>query len=193
MKYLKNILNIKSKMIKNSCKCKENIPKFAENDIKCYKVIRRDHNGQAKALYIDKFYNSNIKEGDIIYAPQEAVYSNWFERHILRKPIIKGYIEEGIEWNSENNWYDITFGFLHSTPNEIFPKEIEHYIEWFTPKCEIELWECVIPKGTKYYQADCRGSHFESSNSYASKYLKFVKLIHKKTLDTEKCGGCHIY
>lgn len=173
----------------NSCKCTKNEPKIADRDIVCYKIIRRMADGTAKGLYVDKDY-LDVNVGTYEIPSIEIIYNGWFAKNILRKGNIKKVIEEKVEWNKEYKWWDIISGYLHSTPNEINKDNFYNYLPWFLPiGTVIEVWKCIIPKGTKYYQADCRGSHYESSNSYASKKLMFKELILSENIDINKCGG----
>lgn len=164
----------------NSCKVApengDHFPKplYSNEDIVCYKIIKRLDTGEAVSIYGHGYY-PEVKEGSIIRGNHQAIYSNWFERKILRKPAIKKYIEEGITWNKEENWFDITFGFIHSLPHSYEGRMKEFMM--IGDKGHYELWECVIPKETRYYQANRRGSHWESNNSYASKKLKFIKKL----------------
>lgn len=171
----------------NSCKCKSNNPQIAKEDIICYKIILKgDSIGSTpKGIYVDTHYSNFIYPDTLEYAKGKYEKNNWFKVHILRQPKYC-YKEESVKWNKENQWWDITYGFLHSVPYKI--KDIHNYLPWFT-KGTAQLWQCKIPKGTLYYQADCRGSHFECANSYASKKLLFVGLIEEVKINPNKCGG----
>lgn len=172
------------KEINNSCKvsrkgtpfCKPNI---ATEDIVCYKVIERRGN-DAYALIDPNYKYEDVSEGSIVKGYGKYIKNSWFNRIFLRQPK-EIFREEYIEWNEKEQWYDITYGFIHTLP--YCPENMK---EGYLPlECKrnshFELWECIIPKGTRYYQVDRRGSHWESNNSYASKRIKFVKKLDECT------------
>lgn len=164
----------------NSCKvsrkgapfCK---PSIAKEDIICYKVIER-RGKDAYSLYNPDYkYEEQIVPGSIIKGYGKYIKNSWFNRIFLRQPK-EIFREEYIEWNEKEQWYDITYGFIHTL--SYCPSDIKGYLPLYCNNhSNFELWECVIPKGTRYYQADRRGSHWESNNSYASKRIRFVKKI----------------
>lgn len=192
------INNMKEKDIINSCKvtrqdvpfCK---PKVSKEDIVCYKIIERKRK-DAYSIFGHGKYPEEICSGSVVCGRGIWIKNNWFKRFFFNKPE-KEYIEESIEWNYTNQWYDITFGFIHALSYR--PQEIKGYLPIHAGK--YELWECIIPKKTIYYQANTRGSHSETSNSYAAKKIQFIKkledcdyagwFLDKDTLN----GDTHIY
>ena len=157
----------------NSCKCRNLVQKRTSKDITCYKVIER-RNGKAYSLFGWGIYKDGVKEGTLLIPEEKIKHNNWIKRILFNKPKVEK-IPHSITYNKERNWYDITWGFIHSLPYNIEGK-LKQYIP-IDCKGTFELWECIIPKGTVYYQADVRGSHYEASYSYASKQLKFIRMI----------------
>ena len=164
----------------NSCKvsrkgapfCKPNI---AKQDIVCYKIIERRGN-DGYSLYDPNYkYEEPIESGAMIKGQGKYVKNNWFKRIFLGYPK-ETFVEESIVWNNREKWYDITFGFIHTL--SYCPENITNYLPLYCNKdSHFELWECIIPQRTLYYQANCRGSHYESNNSYASKVIIFQNKI----------------
>ena len=162
----------------NSCKvtrqdvpfCK---PKIALDDIVCYKIIECINN-EAYSIFGHGKYEVDIKENSVIHGRGIYKTNNWLKRFFFKKPKVE-YDEESIEWNSKYQWYDITYGFIHSIP--YCPEDMTNYLPIHAG--HYELWKCVIPKKTRYYQANTRGSHWETNNSYASKRLKFIEKVNE--------------
>lgn len=164
----------------NSCKVAlENgamslLPQYAKIDIVCYKLIKRKHDGTPTSIYGHGDYRE-IKEETVLLPAPKIVKNNIFKRLFLGMPKFT-VTNEGITWNEENQWFDITFGFIHTLAHSFAGEMKSHMMIDDTPG-HYELWECVIPQGTRYYQANRRGSHYEYSDSYASKEIVFVKKI----------------
>jgi len=150
-------------------------PKVANKDIVCYKIIERRDDGCYALIDPNYKYEEDIITGSMIEGKGKYLKNSWFNRIFLRQPKTI-YKEEYIKWNEREQWFDITYGFIHTLSYK--PNIKEGYLPIECKKnSHFELWECIIPEGTKYYQANRRGSHWESNNSYASKSIIFTKKI----------------
>lgn len=137
-------------MENNSCKVSELIIKQSDTPIKCWKIFKVKGN-----TYFGPFTDFNfgkLKQGDIIYPKGTAK----------------------IKYNEEDAWYELTDGFIHTL--NYCPENLKSFI---CPKQgeRFEVWECEIPQNSLFFQANRRGSHYESNNSYACKALKLNKFI----------------
>lgn len=106
---------------------KTNIPKIAEEDIICYKILE-----YTQLEYTTPFMYLPIRDSIVEAIGDEDIYkkSAWF------RP----------------SKYSIGRGFIHAyttyeTAMKIIP-EIE--CQFFT-ECQLEVFKAVIPKGTKYF------------------------------------------
>lgn len=166
-------------MIKNSCKVRSLNPQISDGTIKCYKIFKIS---SLTNEYIGPFTNycfGFLNAGDVIYAKDSITPASMVKQTLTKLfnklnftafTNKKSSIYHGITYNKEHNWYDITSGFIHTLP--YYPDNFKSYCDDYGI---FELWECEIPKTTLYFQADCRGSHYEANGTYASKSLKLVK------------------
>lgn len=114
--------------------------KKATEDILCYKVVLKNHNGELTSPFYPKF------------VWQVGVETGPNERSIRR------FIPKDIEG-----------GYLHSFSTISGAIDLKIFN---INKGRMEIYECVIPKGTHYYE----GMHSNGFSGYASKKLKLIKL-----------------
>ena len=130
---------------------KTNKSLVAAEDITCYKLLWKLRNSQSQnhyTAYVDSYVNENIIKGD------EDLVASGIE-HILHFKI--------------RDCYEITNGFIHTFKSKEDAIDLAkgYYCESIE-NVDYEVYECIIPKGTRYY---------ESVNDYdfCSKKIRFVK------------------
>ena len=165
----------------NSCKVRHLEYKISSKPLVCYKIFKikdNTHYGPFTDYSFPLIIPGMIIEPQIIhnykYAILKRIFPALYDKYIKSH---KYKLLGGIHYNKEHNWWDITSGFIHTLP--YCPENLKHYCnDWGT----YELWECEIPKNTLYFQADCRGSHYEANGTYASKQLKIIRCIDTITI-----------
>lgn len=165
----------------NSCKVRKLEFKTSDKPIKCYKIFKIENNTyygpftnyEFPLIYENVVIEPQLKT-NITYKLLEKIFPALYKKYICSNRHI---LLNGISYNKENDWYDVTSGFLHTLPYK--PDSLKSYCY----DCgTYELWECEIPKLTIYVQADCRGSHYEANGTYASKQLKLIKKLDSITI-----------
>lgn len=123
----------------------------AEEDIVCYKTLRKLSDGYYTA-YVGTLVPENVING-----------SDLFKAEGLLK------LEKNEHYKNRTHYkYNTEGGLIHSYACKEDPFETnEHY------NFDDTIFECVIPKGTKYYVGLFDGG----SKSYASECIRFVKKI----------------
>lgn len=169
---------------------KEIKPKIAKHNITVYKMF---------SVYNNIFYGpftgykfGQLKEGSIITPKRYKKILNdnkdiTISFNSKKIPYdFKFQQEFEVEYNKEKNYYEIRSGWIHSYcclhKALQYDKLIKEYNE--------ELWECVIPKGSLYYEQEMfwyRKSHSDypafinmkdiEHAEVASQQLKLVKKI----------------
>lgn len=125
-------------------------PNVADSDITCYKIMRC------------------INRGDILITP----FRHWIAN--INKPLVADYLGSA-EWNDVFNIWRVEHG-IHTLQTLV---DVDHYISLYNHLFTIDdtiIYECIIPKGTKYY-IGCGGD-------YCSERIEFVKMY--VPIDTEK-------
>jgi hypothetical protein len=127
--------------------------KTAEEDIVCYKILA----------------TISSDSGEIVrFTPLREVLVN----------VTKDFEAEGSEDYLEQALGKISIGFIHT-----FEDLVDTMMALTTFKVimgenkvdylGLEIWKCVIPKGTKFYKGVFLD--IKSSSSYASKKIKFIE------------------
>lgn len=130
-------------------------PKIAQEDIKCYKVLKYSRYGKNK--YFTPF--NGILISDTIINGAANFWAKG-ERNVL-------------PWHYDKKKfsYNVGGGFIH-TYKEYYEKVKYQYksYQWN----EYAVFECIIPTGALYYEGYDSNTEVES---YASNCIKFVKRI----------------
>lgn len=140
----------------------DNMPEIAEEDITCYKVLRKKNSYDSTPVSV--YYEEMEWEFDKVFtAPNPKWKSEYDEYH-------KGWFT-----------YD---GLFYSYVNYADAYELMEKISWGGAKCMYMVVKCTIPKGTHYYYG-IQGSPEEDHNTimqygeyaYASKKLIINDII----------------
>lgn len=153
---------------------------MAKEPIKCWKIFEIK-NGSCYGPFT-KYNFGMIVPGKVLEPSfgEHILYSiakrwfPWLYRKIFEPNEVIHRIFGKITYNKKYGWWDISDGYIHTLSK--IPTELEAYC---TNAGQYELWECEIPTNTVYFKADCRGSHYEAADSYASKQIKLIKRINK--------------
>ena len=125
------------------------IPKIADKDIVCYKIVRRTK--------IKGIYKSSFQEFEYII---RQLYTNNFDIKFANRVIrnlCPSYPRLGI--------YAIEEGMFHSYVSPLYPLEVITIPNW-------TMLKCIIPKGAYYYEGE-----FVKTPSYASSRIKILEEI----------------
>ena len=125
------------------------IPKIADKDIVCYKIVKRT---KIKGIYkssfqrfeyiIRKLYTNNINIKFV-----NEIVKTW----CLAYPYLM--------------YYAIEEGMFHSYVSPLYPLEVITIPNW-------TMLKCIIPKGAYYYEGE-----FVKTPSYASSQIKILEEI----------------
>ena len=120
-------------------------PRIALKDITCYKVLCKidDSKYNYKSPFVSDF-KINIEEGTKI------------------KPTYKSFIFPRKKFNWSKT-YDVSGGFIHTARKLTYAKSLVYSDDY-------HIFECVIPRGTLYYE-DCY------TGDYAAREIVVVKRI----------------
>ncbi len=130
---------------------KNSVPKVAEKDIICYKMLEECR--LEGYPYMSPFQGNPIKS--------EIVYGLW------------PYVGIGDRSIKDINGYpSISEGYIHTYQGKIVAEEM---VEYFQNRFEndVHLFECRIPAGTEYYD----GLDSNLLLGYASERIVFVKKL----------------
>lgn len=134
---------------------KTSVCSVSEKEIKCYKVLLLD-NGMYVTPYQRIFVPKLVREGNIpFFADGE-------------KNIRPDYCEETL-----SDSYLIGKGFIHTYKYLGSAFDFKKNLEIMHPDYVCGIFECEIPKGTKYYEG--QDDYFEMS--FASEKIMFKKQI----------------
>jgi hypothetical protein len=143
---------------------KNNKVKIAKEDIICYKVLKylkSSHSPTGTVLctpFADQIISESVLNGDFDF---EAVGTPKIEQ----------------EYDNE---YSISEGYIHTcadkdSANTIY-LQCAYYHEYYCAN-KFEIYECIIPKGTRYYEGVYNHEKRISRASYASEKIRFVKKL----------------
>ena len=127
------------------------IPQIAQEDIKCYKVLKYER-------YCKKYftpYNGILVNDAVI----NGVANFW----------AKG--EKNCGYDTKTLLYDIGGGYIHTYKE--YDDKIKHQYQSYVWN-EYAVFECIIPTGAIYYEGYDGNTQVKS---YASNCIKFVKRI----------------
>ena len=133
---------------------KTSVYSVAKNDISCYKVLLWC-DGEFMTPYQKTFIPIKVREGIIPFFA-DGVQS-----------IEKSYCPDGTLSES----YVIGRGFVHTYKSLISACYLKKHLEIIYPNSVWAIFECEIPKGTKYYEGE--DDFYEEA--FASEKIKFVK------------------
>ena len=125
------------------------IPKIADKDIVCYKLVKRTK--------IKGIYKSNFQRFEYVI---RQLYTNNLDIRFVDK-IIKNLDTT----RSGLCLYIIEEGMFHSYVSYLYPVIL-------SPLPHGALLKCIIPKGAYYYKG-----YFDDSPSYASSQIKILEEI----------------
>ena len=143
--------------------------KTAEEDIVCYKVLKymKSSHSPTGTILCTPFANQMVSE--------EIVNGN-FDFEAVGTPKIE---------QEHNNEYSISEGYIHTCANkesaDVMYLQCVYYHETYCAN-QFEIYECVIPKGTRYYEGVYNNEKRISRASYASEKIRFVKKMDIKNL-----------
>ena len=125
------------------------IPKIADKDIICYKLVKRTK--------IKGIYKSNFQRFEYVI---RQLYTNNLDIRFADK-VIKNLCLS----HPHLGIYAIEEGMFHSYENHLYPVILSPL-----PNCA--LLKCIIPKGAYYFEGD-----FGDSPSYASSQIKILEEV----------------
>lgn len=133
-------------------KTNSHIPQIAQEDIKCYKVLK--YSRYSKDKYFSPFNGTVVSDAVI-----NGVANFW----------AKG--EKNCGYDTKTLSYDIGGGFIHTYKeyDDKIKLQYQSYV-WN----EYAVFECIIPTGAIYYEGRDGNTQVKS---YASNCIKFVKRI----------------
>jgi len=134
---------------------KTSVCSVSEKEIKCYKVLLLD-NGMYVTPYQRIFVPKLVREGNIPFFADGAIN------------IRLDYCEETL-----SDSYLIGKGFIHTYKYLGSAFDFKKNLEIMHPDYVCGIFECEIPKGTKYYEG--QDDYFEMS--FASEKIMFKKQI----------------
>lgn len=156
-----------SKNLKVSNMClfvKNNNVKVAKKDIVCYKVLKymKSSNSPTGTILCTPFANQMVSE--------EIVNGN-FDFEAVGTPKIE---------QENDNEYSISEGYIHTCADKesadaVYLQCVYYHESYCANK--FEIYECVIPKGTRYYEGVLSHDKLISRASYASEKIRFVKKL----------------
>ena len=123
---------------------------IAENDIVCYKVVMRNcWSNITRTLMRETVLEEDVLKGKQYHLPE-----------IERNPIMPKVIDEG---------------FVHAY-TDLYSATYMHYLHCTSDPCRVvEIYKCIIPKGTEYYEG------FDNGHAHlwcaAAKKLQFVSKV----------------
>ncbi len=138
--------------------------KVADKDIVCYKVVR-------------KFKNYGSCDPQFVIDRQTPYQDAPIELHrVLTTELdITGEISYFMDTELITNGFH-SFIYLNDAKNEMFMFGIAMCEDYKSVTIAYEIWECTIPKGSKYHEG-----YFLSGNSlkqnYASDKIRYDKMI----------------
>ena len=127
------------------------IPKIADEDIVCYKLVKRTK--------IKGVYKSSFQKFEYVI---RQLYTNNINYSFANKVIKKERI-----FISYMNYLEADFieeGMFHSYADNLYPI--------LSPLPNCALLKCIIPKGAYYFEGE-----FDESPSYASSQIKILEEI----------------
>lgn len=133
---------------------KREIPKIAEYDIPCIKLISYNGSNYRGLYYGNGPISPWIINGVDDYCASHQCYS----ANKLRNPY-----GEPLECD------EIGIGYIHTFGSDCVPPYIHSNVKFF---------ECIIPAGTEYFEGT-----FRSLKSFASRKIRFVRQTTYKELD----------
>ena len=125
------------------------IPKIADKDIVCYKIVRRTK--------IKGIYKSNFQRFEYVI---RQLYTNNLDIRFVDK-VIKNLCPS----RPHLGIYAVEEGMFHSYASYLYPVILSPL-----PNCA--LLKCIIPKGAYYFEG-----YFDESPSYASSQIKILEEI----------------
>ena len=133
---------------------KNSVPKVAEKDIICYKMLEeRDHDRWKGYTYRSPFQELPIKD--------EIVLGLWQYVGLGDRPI-----------KDINGYPSISEGYIHTYKTLLNAEEMcNYYTKLF--ENDVHVFECKIPAGTEYYD----GLDSNLLPGYASERIVFVKKL----------------
>ena len=137
---------------------KNAIPLTAKDDIVCYKVLAK-YGGAYKTPFKLMHVDDDIIEG------KKNLVAEGMED-------IRGWTVCGLRRPSR---YEINGGFIHCyTDHESAIERADFSVPKYEPFVEMFVFECIIPKGTTYYEGN--------SWDICAKEIKFVKEVYSITI-----------
>lgn len=144
-------------------KVKSNIPKIAEDDIFCYKVLQKCKGEGYEDCFLTPFQESLVIPSEI----------NGLKHFCADRNFYPPKIEES---NSLKSHYLVSSGFIHTYKSLAHAKYERDVLEE-NYDAEFFIFECIIPKGCEYFE----GSDCDGFIGYASEKIKFLQaLTYKK-------------
>ena len=146
-------------------------PDIANQDLVCYKIIGISNQNPRLTYgpYTGTYYGYLGKESILVPSITEEKQNFW--RRMIG---LVGYDTP----EKYGDLWKVSLGWIHTT--------------WIEPDISVmphagtyEIWKCIIPKGTEYYRADTRVTHYDSACVYASKKIIFKKLILRQNVTKE--------
>ena len=144
----------------------QNQPKIADNDIICYKVLLKMKTGE-RTSYVSPiqhwFYFKDEPDPNYVFVPDKPY---WLDNG--KEDLKVSYVDMTYPVN-----YELYSGYFHMYKNK---EDAEKFLTMYNLPLSLSLFECVIPKGSKYYEGTCKMCNL-IADSIASD-----KLIVKKQL-----------
>ena len=145
-------------------------PKIADNDIICYKVLLKTKTGE-RTSYVSPiqhwFYFKDEPDPNYVFVPDKSYWL--LEKNEDIKP---SYVDNLGIVNPYPVNYELYSGYFHMYKNK---EDAEKFMTVYRV-LSLSIFECVIPKGSKYYEGTCQMQNL-IADSIASD-----KLIVKKQL-----------
>ena len=128
---------------------------IADEDIYCYKILSMNSRGEYRTHYLKQPVNDSIINGNETF------------KAIGDEEIVKQQYKSIFSYR-----YHIGKGFIHTYDRK---RAIVQRCNWHS--LYNKIFECVIPKGTKYYMGE--------NDDYASKEIRFIREVPIRELDSE--------
>lgn len=138
--------------------------KVAEKDIICYKVLKN-------------------KKVSFSFSPTGTILCTPVNSKVISESILNGDYDlcaEGVQkiYKAEDSdEYLIDEGYIHTCADKESLKELYlRYVSYSEHYCakDFLVYECIIPKGTRYYEGVYSHETYNSRAAYASEKIRFI-------------------
>lgn len=131
---------------------KSNEPLIAVHDIHCHKALTKIYNEFFSPFRHSRYFLNAVNYASL-HTPNYAF----------------------IEYPTKEKYYYIEEGFLHCFTDEGISSLNDDDYNFMSPFCVLYLFECYIPKGSKYFISE-NGKEICSNKLYVTNIYKELKL-----------------